>query len=130
MTELLRACIESGQVDAQQIEAHRAAGGIAPRRPPPPWPMTEADLRHLEDVNAPIDDDERRQAAAEIRRLQADLRTAKTAIPASAVLQIAKYHLWPADEDGPEGYEVFDTDVDCDDCTPVLILRADAVEVF
>ena len=29
MTELLRACIESGQVDAKQIEAHRAAGELS-----------------------------------------------------------------------------------------------------
>lgn len=30
--------------------------------------MTEADLRHLEDTSAPISDEERAQAAAEIRR--------------------------------------------------------------
>lgn len=33
MTELLRACIASGQVDPAQIEAHRAAGEI-PQAPP------------------------------------------------------------------------------------------------
>lgn len=33
--------------------------------------MTEADLRHLADTSAPISDDERVQAAAEIRHLRA-----------------------------------------------------------
>lgn len=32
--------------------------------------MTESDLRHLEDDSAPISDEERRAAAAEIRRLR------------------------------------------------------------
>ena len=34
--------------------------------------MTEADLLHLEDDSAPISDDERKAAAACIRRLQAE----------------------------------------------------------
>lgn len=83
MTELLRACIESGQVDAKQIEAHRAAGELATPKAKtagPGLPMTEADLRHLADDSAPISDEERRQAAAEILRLQAELRRLREAI--------------------------------------------------
>lgn len=39
--------------------------------------MTEADLRHLEDTSSPISDEERTQAAAEIRRLRALINAAE-----------------------------------------------------
>lgn len=46
------------------------------------------------------------------------------------VLRRAKYHVYPAMGDDPEDWELFEPNTNCDDCIPVLIVRADALTVL
>lgn len=49
-------------------------------------------------------------------------------IPESAILARMKYHFRPADEDRDEDdFDLYDADIECAECIPVLIVRADAV---
>jgi hypothetical protein len=51
----------------------------------------------------------------------------QAAIPESAILHRMKYHHRPANEDGPEDWDLYPPDVDCKDCVDVLIVRASAL---
>ena len=54
------------------------------------------------------------------------------AIPESAILERTNYHFMPADPEygTVDDFELFESNIECDGCVPVLIVRADAVKAY